>query len=108
MISWALDMAPTLNRLQIDRKITIWEVIGRFGGIAPTELDGNNINRLENIMTLSGDPHRAFEDLKSWLIPVEVSLLITKPPPAVTFFLWHRARKILTLFVRLAGWVQPT
>jgi hypothetical protein len=102
-------MVPTLNRFQIDRKTAIWEVIERFGGIAPAELDGDNINRLENVMTLTGDPHRAFKDLKSWLTPVEVSLL--KLSLACTnIFLWYRARETPTLFVRLTGciWVQST
>ena len=38
----------------------------------PVELNGNNIHRLENILTLSTELHAYFDDLYIWLKPVEV------------------------------------
>ena len=42
----------------------------------PVELNGNNIHRLENILTLSTELHAYFDDLYIWLKPVEVCSLL--------------------------------
>lgn len=44
----------------------------RFGGISLDELDGKNVNRPENMLTLSIDPRRFFGRLKIWLEPEQV------------------------------------
>ena len=44
----------------------------RFGDMkAFGELNGNWIHRLENVLTLSGEVHHGFDDLKLWLERVE-------------------------------------
>ena len=43
----------------------------RFGGVkVKDELNGNQIHRLENIMTVNSDVHTFFDDLQIWLEPV--------------------------------------
>jgi hypothetical protein len=51
----------------------VWAVLSMFTDVSlPELLAGNLIHRLENIMTMQFDCHRAFDDLLMWLKPVEV------------------------------------
>ncbi|KDQ13403.1 hypothetical protein BOTBODRAFT_188638 [Botryobasidium botryosum FD-172 SS1] len=49
----------------------IFEAISRFGGYPFIDELGGNINRLENVFTLTGDMHTLFGNLEMWLEPVE-------------------------------------
>ena len=42
----------------------------QYGGIQPTELNGDNVHRLENVLTLDSTPHWAFDELYVWLEPI--------------------------------------
>ncbi|KAH9913261.1 uncharacterized protein B0H18DRAFT_1050071 [Fomitopsis serialis] len=47
---------------------TVWTVMARFGDtFVFDELNGPNVHRLENVMTLRGDEHTHFEMLNLWL-----------------------------------------
>ncbi|KAI0089731.1 hypothetical protein BDY19DRAFT_940543, partial [Irpex rosettiformis] len=49
-----------------------WAVLECFGyGDMLGELNGSGVHRSENILTLAGDCHNAFDDLKLWLEPIE-------------------------------------
>ncbi|KAI0760556.1 hypothetical protein C8Q74DRAFT_1451463 [Fomes fomentarius] len=48
-----------------------WGILKMFGYHLQPELNGNNINRLENVMTLGGDLHAWFDDMNIWLEEVE-------------------------------------
>ncbi|KAF5372029.1 hypothetical protein D9615_008120 [Tricholomella constricta] len=47
------------------------EIITLFTGIDISEVNGNDINRLENVMTLSLDEHKKFGGFDIWLEPLE-------------------------------------
>jgi hypothetical protein len=40
--------------------------MARFGELLTEELDGTNIHRLENIITLASDKHEAFDKFHLW------------------------------------------
>ena len=47
---------------------TAFAVLARFGQIdAIEELNGDNMHRLENVLTLNSDAHTLFDTLKLWL-----------------------------------------
>lgn len=47
---------------------TAFAVLARFGQIdAIGELNGDNMHRLENVLTLNSDTHTLFDTLKLWL-----------------------------------------
>ena len=50
--------------------------MSRFGGIHIDELSGQQINRVENILTLTPNLHALFGSLYVWLEAVEVSSLV--------------------------------
>ena len=50
--------------------------MSRFGGIHIDELNGQQINRVENILTLTFGLHGLFGPLEVWLEAVEVSSLV--------------------------------
>ena len=50
--------------------------MSRFGGIHIDELNGQQINRVENILTLTPNLHALFGPLDVWLEAVEVSSLV--------------------------------
>jgi len=58
---------------QTDKSAAVWVIIRAFSGIEVEELNGQEMNRLENAMTLSTEAHISFGDLLVWLEPVEVS-----------------------------------
>ncbi|KAF8604828.1 hypothetical protein BDV93DRAFT_440060, partial [Ceratobasidium sp. AG-I] len=68
------------------RRHRVWDVIAQYGGINLDELNGNDINRVENVMTLSAKQHKLFGELDMWLASVE--------------------DQENTYVVRTAGWVQ--
>jgi len=45
-----------------------------FSGIPSEDLNGESINRLENVMTLSVDVQKSFGDMDIWLEPIDASL----------------------------------
>ncbi len=52
----------------------MWSIIESFGNIdVLAELDGANIHRLSNGLTLNVDVHSVFDDLKLWFEEVQVS-----------------------------------
>ena len=52
----------------------MWAIIESFGIIdILAELDGANIHRLSNALTLNLDVHIAFDGLKLWFEEVQVS-----------------------------------
>lgn len=65
------SLTSTSNRLaEIQHKADVREVIGRFSGEDLLhELTGNEINRLENVLTLNTDEHTYFGKLKCWFEP---------------------------------------
>jgi hypothetical protein len=53
--------------MQTEFAASLWAVIDRFGGIKITEeLNGADIHRIENVMTLVGDVHTKFDRLYIW------------------------------------------
>ncbi|CAE6487009.1 unnamed protein product [Rhizoctonia solani] len=54
-----------------DNTSTVWSIIETYGGISHTELIGQNIHELRNIMTLRADIRNSFDKLEIWLEPVE-------------------------------------
>ncbi|KDQ61386.1 hypothetical protein JAAARDRAFT_190164 [Jaapia argillacea MUCL 33604] len=51
---------------------TVWTVMERFGQVyGEEELDGSNIHRLENVMTLNPDLYEFFDTLHMWLEPTD-------------------------------------
>ncbi|KDQ15346.1 hypothetical protein BOTBODRAFT_173840 [Botryobasidium botryosum FD-172 SS1] len=51
------------------------QVISRFGGdLFVDDINGADINRLENVITLTSDLHSYFENLYIWLEPVQDSI----------------------------------
>jgi hypothetical protein len=66
----------------------VWEIIQRFGGIAQDELNGRDINRLENVMTLAGYQRAVFGALHFWLEAVDVSSVYSVLASASTDFLF--------------------
>ncbi|KAF8327705.1 uncharacterized protein EI90DRAFT_3066603 [Cantharellus anzutake] len=50
-----------------DWAASVWAVMEHFGNVRVLdELNGDNIHRLENVLTLSHDIHSAFDQLKFW------------------------------------------
>ncbi|KAG8944193.1 hypothetical protein FRC03_002148 [Tulasnella sp. 419] len=52
---------------------TVWAVLDRFGGVFFEELDGENVHRLENIMTMDPIVHGKFDSLNLWLEATETT-----------------------------------
>ena len=45
----------------------MWAVMDRFGyKRIPSDLNGNNVHRLENVLTLDVGVHCLFDELKLW------------------------------------------
>ena len=54
--------------IQYEYAASVWAVIDHFGGILITEeLNGPNIHRLENVLTMGIDLHTRFDNLLIWL-----------------------------------------
>ncbi|KAG8899708.1 peroxisomal assembly protein, partial [Tulasnella sp. 403] len=64
-------MVTYLYAAQSLQKPRVWEIIEMFSRVRLDELDGQDINRLENILTLSSVIHREFGELNIWLKSVE-------------------------------------
>jgi hypothetical protein len=56
----------------------VWQIITMFTDIALDELNGDLINRLENILTLGPTLHKSFGRLDIWLEPIEVYFLLPR------------------------------
>ncbi|KIO31730.1 hypothetical protein M407DRAFT_124227 [Tulasnella calospora MUT 4182] len=78
----------------IDRSSTIWQVINAFSGISLDDLNGNNINRPENGITLEHSMHQFFGSLSICFEP-------TIQPDIDTVLRWAPA-----LFLPLPGTVS--
>ena len=51
----------------------VWAVMERFGNISmKNELNGSNVHRLSNILTLSNEIHYLFDELYIWFEPIGV------------------------------------
>lgn len=59
---------------KVDHSAAFWEIVGWFGDVKIEELNGLNINRLDNILTLNLLARRFFDDLALWFEEVPVSL----------------------------------
>jgi hypothetical protein len=56
------------SMIQTAYAATAFAVLARFGQIdALEELNGDNMHRLENVLTLNSDTHTLFDTLKIWL-----------------------------------------
>jgi hypothetical protein len=70
-----------INSLTIGTKAeysaAFWEIVVWFGHVKFDELNGININRLDNILTLNVNAHRSFDDLKLWFEEVPVGSFVT-------------------------------
>ncbi|KAG8906720.1 hypothetical protein FRB99_006318 [Tulasnella sp. 403] len=53
------------------RKPRVWQIIEMFSQVQLDEFNGQDINRLENVLTLSSDLHSLFGELNIWFKPVE-------------------------------------
>ncbi|KAH7905907.1 hypothetical protein BJ138DRAFT_1017041 [Hygrophoropsis aurantiaca] len=84
------------NDPELNYAASVWAVMARFGNnLAFDDLNGSTIHRLENVMTLSIDIHRYFDNLQLWLEstdtphtyrPNSVNLIYRgRIPPTVTF-----------------------
>lgn len=52
---------------QTEYAASVWAVVDRFGGVKLTEeLNGPDIHRIENVMTLGADVHSKFDRLNIW------------------------------------------
>ncbi|CAE6430589.1 unnamed protein product [Rhizoctonia solani] len=59
-----------------DEQALVWTALERFSGLKlANDLCGQNIDRLENLFTLSVGEHSGFEQLIGWLEPVPVCCL---------------------------------
>lgn len=67
------------------------------------ELDGNDINRVENVMTLGAKQHKLFTELDMWLIGVQVSLRLSILCTSLTIVLPGQDN---VYAVRTAEWAQ--
>ncbi|KAG6369984.1 hypothetical protein JVT61DRAFT_12620 [Boletus reticuloceps] len=47
----------------------VWAVMQRFGRISPLELNGDQVHRLENVITLWDGVHSLFDKLQMWFEP---------------------------------------
>jgi hypothetical protein len=56
-----------------EKSAAFWEIVGWFGGVKFDELNGLNIHRLDNILTLNPEAHHLFDELKLWFEEVPVS-----------------------------------
>lgn len=45
---------------------SVWTIMSRIGGVDVSELNGELIHRLENVMTMESAIHNLFDDLKIW------------------------------------------
>lgn len=53
--------------LKVEYAATMWAVMDRFGGVLGVdELNGADIHRLENVMTMSYTIHKLFDSLQIW------------------------------------------
>jgi len=79
-----------------DYAATAWAVVDRFGGVKVTEeLNGANIHRLGNVMTMQVDVHMKFDSLGIWFeetgTPNKYNICARRQanlaglPPTVTF-----------------------
>jgi hypothetical protein len=51
----------------------VWSIVGLFGGVdVLSELDGVNVHRLSNGLTLTPDAHTMFDMLSLWFEEVPV------------------------------------
>jgi hypothetical protein len=78
----------------------VWEVIQRFGCISLNELNGNDINRLENVMTLEKTQHSIFGVLCSWLEAVDVSSVYSTLRSAFSDFSFSKQHEPNTYRIR--------
>ncbi|KAF5378312.1 hypothetical protein D9615_008803 [Tricholomella constricta] len=63
---------------------SLWAVMDRFGyQRIPSDLNGNNIHRLENVLTLDVGVRCLFDELKLWFEPTDTSntYKLTSPSP---------------------------
>lgn len=67
-------LVKQLTAIQLFKKCTIWSVIKSFTNIEFTELNGNNMNSLTNVLTLDTGLHQFFGPLDFWFeaVPVRV------------------------------------
>lgn len=67
-------LVKQLTAIQLFKKCTIWSVIKSFTNIEFTELNGDNINSLTNVLTLDTGLHKFFGPLDFWFeaVPVRV------------------------------------
>jgi hypothetical protein len=62
-----LVVCPILIAFQTEYAASVWAIVDCFGGISVTkELNGDNIHRIENIMTLEVGVHSRFDGLNIW------------------------------------------
>jgi len=65
-----------------------WNIIECFGLTLPEELNGVNVHRLENVMTMSYDMHQMFDRLYLWFkatdTPNKYELCV---PPSLAYYL---------------------
>jgi len=60
-------------RTKVRHSTAFWDIVGWFGDVDFKDLDGLNINRLDNILTLNSLSHKFFDNLKLWFEEVPVS-----------------------------------
>lgn len=89
--------------IQLFKKCTIWSVIKSFTNIEFTELSGDNINSLTNVITLDALLHKSFGSLHLWFEAVPVCW---PSAPLLCHTDWHlvmlqRVRITATLLERL-------
>ncbi|KAF8596804.1 hypothetical protein BDV93DRAFT_610704 [Ceratobasidium sp. AG-I] len=56
---------------RLDASASVWTVLRCFGDVNPEELNGEDMHRLGNILTLGTGYHDSFDRLRIWLEPVE-------------------------------------
>ena len=88
----------------------MWAVMDRFGYTQiPFDLNGNNIHRLENVLTLDIGIHSLFDELKLWFEPTvsysspNVRRVQAKSPRArpIPTSSWHRMQDTFSHTIRL-------
>jgi hypothetical protein len=57
-----------LYMIQHEYAASVWAIIQRYGEVlVPDELNGSDIHRLENVMTMDSNKHDLFDKLQLWL-----------------------------------------
>jgi hypothetical protein len=88
----------------------MWAVMDRFGyRQIPFDLNGNNIHRLENVLTLDIGVHSLFDELKLWFEPTVSNSLFdvrrawTESSRAhpIPISSWHRIQDTSSHIIRL-------